>query len=118
TSFGANPLLQPEQSKTYELQWRGQAEGAELQVAAFRTDIDDMILLDPFYTAQNISQARIHGLEASFGKHLFGWDTLLAAAWLDPRERSTGNQLPRRSKRTLSLDADRQLGSFGVGFSV
>ncbi|QIB50752.1 TonB-dependent receptor domain-containing protein [Pseudomonas sp. OIL-1] len=118
TSFGANPLLQPEESQTYELQWRGQHDGAELQVAAYRTDIDDMILLDPFFVAQNISQARIHGLEASLGKHLFGWDTLLAAAWLDPRERSTGNQLPRRSKRTLSLDADRQLGSFGVGFSV
>ena len=118
TCFGANPLLQPEQSKTYEIQWRGQQDRAEFQVAAFRTDIDDMILLDPFFTAQNISQARIHGLEASLGKHLFGWDTLLAAAWLDPRERSTGNQLPRRSKRTLSLDADRQLGSFGVGFSA
>lgn len=118
TTFGANPFLQPEQSKTYEIQWRAEGENAELQVAGFRTDIDDMILLDPFFVAQNISRARIHGLEASFGYELMGWDTLMSAAWLDPRERGTGNQLPRRPKRTFSLDADRQLGQFGVGFSV
>ena len=118
TTFGANPFLQPEQSKTYEIQWRAEGENSELQVAGFRTDIDDMILLDPFFVAQNISRARIHGLEASFGYEFMGWDTLMSAAWLDPRERGTGNQLPRRPKRTFSLDADRQLGQFGVGFSV
>ncbi len=118
TSFGANPDLQPERSKSYELQWRGQVQAAQLQAAAFRTDIDDLILLDPFFTAQNISRARIHGLELSAGTQVAGWDTLLAATWLDPRDRTSGNQLPRRPKRLLSLDADRQLGAFGVGFSV
>ena len=68
--------------------------------------------------AQNISRARIHGLELSAATELAGWQTLLSATWLDPRDRSTGNLLPRRPKRLLSVDADRQWGVFGVGFSV
>ena len=118
TSFGANPDLQPERSKSYELQWRAQLQDTRLQAAAFRTDIDDLILLDPFFVAQNISRARIHGLELSAATELAGWQTLLSATWLDPRDRSTGNLLPRRPKRLLSVDADRQWGVFGVGFSV
>lgn len=118
TSFGANPNLRPEKSKSYELQWRAQIQTMQLQAAAFRTDIDDLILLDPFFTAQNISRARIHGLELSAGTQLAGWETLVSATWLDPRDRDSGNQLPRRPKRLLSLDADRQIGQFGVGFSL
>lgn len=118
TSFGANPNLRPEKSKSYELQWRAQIHAMQLQAAAFRTDIDDLILLDPFFTAQNISRARIHGLELSAGTQLAGWETLVSATWLDPRDRDSGNQLPRRPKRLLSLDADRQIGQFGVGFSL
>ncbi len=118
TAYGANPLLEPERSKSYELQWRGQLDQTSLQIAAFRTDIDDMILLDPFYVAQNISEARIHGLELSATRDLLGWQAAVSAAWLDPRERGTGKLLPRRAKRTLSLDADRQFGNVGVGVSV
>ncbi|SDS97522.1 vitamin B12 transporter [Halopseudomonas xinjiangensis] len=118
TAYGANPLLDPEWSKSYELQWRGEVDETSLQVAAFRTDIEDMILLDPFYVAQNISQARIHGLELSATRDVLGWQTTASAAWLDPRERGTGRQLPRRAKRTLSLDADRQFGNIGVGFTI
>jgi vitamin B12 transporter len=118
TSFGANPNLQPERSKSYELQWRGQLQDLQLQAAAFRTDIDDLILLDPFFVAQNISRARIHGLELSATTELAGWQTMLAATWLDPRDRSTGNLLPRRPKRLLSVDTDKQWGVLGIGFSV
>jgi vitamin B12 transporter len=117
-SFGANPELQPERSKSYELQWRGDIQNTRLQAAAFRTDIDDLILLDPFFVAQNISRARIHGLELSAAAELAGWQTMASATWLDPRDRNTGNQLPRRPKRLLSVDIDRQWGDLGVGFSV
>lgn len=118
TAFGANPLLDPERSSSYEVQWRGQFDRAALQAAAFRTDIDDMILLDPFYVAQNISEARIHGLELSAGIDVLGWDTSASVAWLDPRERGTGKQLPRRAKRTLSIDVDRRFGDVGIGFGL
>lgn len=118
TAFGANPDLQPEKSKSYELQWRGQWDATRLQASAYRTDIDDLILLDPFFVAQNISQARIHGLELSAGTVVFDWVTDVSATWLDPRDRESGKQLPRRPKRLLSIDTDRQFGAVGLGFSL
>ncbi len=117
-AFGGNPDLNAETSKSYELQWRGLFQAARLQAALFRTDIDDLILLDSAFVAQNISRARIHGLELSAGRNLYDWQTQISATWLDPRDRSTGHQLPRRPKRLLSLDADRQLNTVGLGFSV
>ncbi|SDS83102.1 vitamin B12 transporter [Halopseudomonas sabulinigri] len=118
TAFGANPDLQPEKSKSYELQWRGQWDDTQLQAAAYRTDIEDLILLDPFFVAQNISSARIHGLELSAGTTVLEWSTLVSATWLDPRDRESGKQLPRRPKRLLSIDTDRQFGVVGLGFSL
>lgn len=118
TAFGANPDLAPERSRSYELQWRGQWNDRSLQAAAYRTDIQDLILLDGFFVAQNISRARIHGLELTAGARLFDWDTQVSATWLDPRDRQTGQQLPRRPKRLLSLDADRQFGVLGLGFTL
>lgn len=118
TAFGANPNLQPETSQSYELQWRGQWDTNLLQASAYRTDIDDLILLDPFYVAQNISRARINGLELTAGTILLDWTTQVSASWLDPRDRTTGKQLPRRPKRLLSVDADRQFGVIGLGFSL
>ncbi|TVP89050.1 MAG: TonB-dependent receptor [Pseudomonadaceae bacterium] len=117
-AFGGNPDLNAETSKSYELQWRGLFQATQLQAALFRTDIDDLILLDPAFVAQNISRARIHGLELSAGRNLYDWDTQISATWLDPRDRSTGHQLPRRPKRLLSLDTDRQFNTVGLGFSV
>lgn len=117
-AWGANPDLQPEKSKSYELQWRGQWDDTLLQAAAYRTDIDDLILLDEFFVAQNISQARIHGLELTAGAILYHWATQISATWLDPRDRKSGKQLPRRPKRLLSIDTDRQFGAVGLGFSV
>ncbi|HCP02994.1 MAG: TonB-dependent receptor [Pseudomonadales bacterium] len=117
-AWGSNPDLRPERSKSYELQWRGQFSQTTLQASAYRLDIDDLILLDSFWIPQNISEARINGLELSAERTILGWYTVASATWLDPRDRSTGKQLPRRPKRLLSIDSDRQFGDFGVGFSV
>lgn len=117
-AWGSNPNLRPESSKSYELQWRGQFDATTYQASAYRMDIDDLILLDSFWIPQNISEARINGLELSAERDILGWYTVASATWLDPRDRSTGQLLPRRPKRLLSIDSDRQFGNFGVGFSV
>ena len=117
-AWGSNPNLRPESSKSYELQWRGQFDATTLQASAYRMDIDDLILLDSFWIPQNISEARINGLELSAERDILGWYTVASATWLDPRDRSTGQLLPRRPKRLLSIDSDRQFGDFGIGFSL
>ncbi|MEL0168281.1 MAG: TonB-dependent receptor [Pseudomonadaceae bacterium] len=117
-AFGANPNLRPEQSKSYELQWRGRFAETAFEASAYRMDIEDLITLDAVWIPQNISEVRINGLELTAERDILGWYTVASATWLDPRDRATGNLLPRRPKRLLSIDTDRQFGDFGVGFSV
>ncbi len=118
--YSANPNLQPERSKSYEVQWRSQlAESTLLEASVYRTDIDDAIVLDATrnYTPYNISEARINGFEASLSHVFMGWHADLGVSFIDPRDRDTGKTLSRRARRTLSLDLDRQLGALSVGAS-
>ncbi|TBU95892.1 TonB-dependent receptor domain-containing protein [Phytopseudomonas dryadis] len=110
---GGNPDLQPETSKSYELQWRSQVTTrTALQASVYRTELRDAINGWP---AENVDKARINGFEGSLQQQLFGWQAALGLSLIDPRDRTTGKQLNRRAKRTLSLDVDRQFGDWSFG---
>ncbi|CAM4056669.1 TonB-dependent receptor domain-containing protein [Ectopseudomonas alcaliphila] len=113
-----NPNLQAETSKTYELQWRADFSGTHLDASLYRTDIDDMIAWDSSANQpENIAKARINGFEASVARNLMGWQANLGLSLIDPRDRNSGHTLPYRARRILSLDLDRQFGTFAVGGS-
>ena len=110
---GGNPTLQPESSKSYELQWRSQlAATTRLETSLYRTDLRNAIAGWP---AQNIDKARINGFEASLQQELLGWQAALGLSLIDPRDRETGKTLDRRARRTLSLDLDRSFGALSIG---
>ncbi|NWA85229.1 TonB-dependent receptor domain-containing protein [Pseudomonas sp. D2002] len=114
----SNPNLQPETSKSYELQWRSQlSESTRLEASLYRTDLSDAIVLDSNSKPQNVASARINGFEAALKQELFGWQGNLGVAFIDPRDRDTGHTLARRARRTLSLDLDRQFDKLSVGAS-
>jgi vitamin B12 transporter len=119
-----NPNLSPEESETYELKWRSLiGQESRLEVALYQSDIDDAIIWapaptpsDPYrWTPQNISSARVKGLETSLSTSLAGWQAQLALSLLNAEDADSGKQLPRRAKETLSLDLDREFGSVSVG---
>lgn len=113
-----NPNLNPETSKTYELQWRGDFGGTQLEASVNRTDAEDMIAWDSAAKRpENISQARVNGFEASVARELLGWQANLGLSIIDPRDRDNGHVLPRRAKRTLSFDLDRTFDTLSVGAS-
>ncbi|WP_017476283.1 TonB-dependent receptor domain-containing protein [Pseudomonas sp. PAMC 26793] len=113
----SNPNLKPETSKSYEVQWRSQLnDTSRLEASLYRTDLKDAIVIDS-NVPQNVSSARINGFEAALKQELFGWQSSLGIALIDPRDRDTGRTLARRARRTLSLDLDRQFDRFGVGAS-
>ncbi|KJH79227.1 TonB-dependent receptor domain-containing protein [Stutzerimonas stutzeri] len=117
-SWFGNPDLTPERSKSYELQWRNRySDSGSLELALYRTNIEDAIVSDANWIPQNVQTARVNGLEATIRQDLFGWQTSVAAGLIDPRDRDSGHTLARRAKRTLSLDVDRQLGELSVGAS-
>ncbi len=113
----SNPDLKPETSKSYEVQWRSQlSDTSRLEASLYRTDIQDAIVFGSD-GPQNVSSARINGFEAALKQELFGWQSSLGLAMIDPRDRDSGHTLARRARRTMSLDLDRQFDQFGVGAS-
>lgn len=120
-NWGSNPDLDPERSKSYELQWRSQlAEGTRLEASLYRTDVDDLITYvwdssTSIGRNYNVDQARINGFEVSLQQQLGAWTGNLSLSIIDPRDRDSGHTLARRAKRHLSLDLDRRLGDFNVG---
>src|SRR5690606_28071827 len=122
SGYVGNPDLEPEKSKSYELKWRARlATKTRLEASVYRTNFHDLLTAatDPtgLGTTDNIDRARINGFEASLEHELFGWQANLGLSIIDARNRETGNILPNRAKRTLSLDMDRRFGAVGVGAS-
>ena len=114
----SNPDLKPETSKSYELQWRSQlTQDSRLEASLYRTDLEDAIIFGSNSRPQNVASARINGFEAALKQELFGWQSNLGVAIIDPRDRDTGHTLARRARRTLSLDLDRQFDRLGLGAS-
>jgi len=117
--FG-NPDLDPETSESLEVGVEGRPEWGWWSLRAYRTDIDDLIatVLDPgtgVSFPRNVDRARIEGLEAEVQTAAAGFDIAAAVNLMDPQDRETGNQLPRRPKATLRLDLSRRFDRLRVG---
>ncbi|WP_323001299.1 TonB-dependent vitamin B12 receptor [Denitromonas sp.] len=121
--FYGNTELEPERSRTVEFGLSGRAGWGYWSANLFQTHVDDLIGYDAsLFKANNISEARIRGVEGVLGTQLAQWDLRTSVTLLDPRDASgganDGNLLPRRAKQTLRVDADRDYGRFSVGASV
>ncbi|AXM96645.1 TonB-dependent receptor domain-containing protein [Pseudomonas plecoglossicida] len=114
----SNPNLQPERSKSYELQWRSQlTTDSRLETSLYRTDLRDAIIFGEGSIPRNVASARINGFEMALDQQWGQWRSQLGLALIDPRDRDSGHTLARRTRRTLSLDLDRQFERFAVGAS-
>ena len=114
----SNPDLDPERSRSYELQWRSQlSDSSRLETSLYRTDLRDAIIFGEGSIPRNVASARINGMEMSLTQDWGPWRSQLGLALIDPRDRDTGHTLARRARRTLSLDLDRQFERFSVGAS-
>src|SRR5690606_27672122 len=114
--WGANPDLKPEESKSYELQWRSQlTDSTRLETSFYRSKIRNAIVADGNWVMQNLDSARVNGFEASLEQRLGDWQTALGLSLIDPRDADSGHTLNRRARRTLSLDVDRAFGAYSVG---
>jgi vitamin B12 transporter len=123
--FGGNPALEPERSRTVELGGRHRIGAAHtLSLAAFRNDIEDLIEFvttsyDPFDGEnRNVQQARIEGIEASYEYGDGPWRARVEATYQDPRDRTSGALLLRRSQESLAASVSRTLGSIELGVDV
>ena len=123
--FGGNPDLQPEVSEQFELSVRQQlGEHHQLTLAAFDNQIDDLInyVITDFNTFegsnQNIDRARIQGVELGYRFTAEGWNARAELTLQDPRDETTDERLLRRSRESLVIAVNRDVGRLDLGLDV
>lgn len=117
--FG-NPDLDPETAVSYEAGLEGTPQWGRWALRVFRNEVDNLIVttMDPatgLFSPDNVEEAQIDGLEAELSTVLGGWNTSVALTLLDPVNKTTGAQLPRRAKESLSINTSRPFGRFVFG---
>lgn len=114
----SNLNLEPEKSKSAEAGLTGTFRGGRWDVRAYRTEIDELIVLDQNFIPQNLDSATIEGVEAQLSAIVVSWAARLQLSYIDPRDDATGNVLPRRSKKWLRLDFERRYGNTNLLVSL
>ena len=123
--YGGNPDLDPERSFNIEAGVRHRFDGGHaLSVSAFHNEIDDLIefvvlSFDPF-TGQNrnVDRARIEGIEAAYEYASGPWSARVEAIYQDPENQTTGEQLYRRARQSLTVAVARSFGPVDLGLDV
>ena len=113
----SNPNLDPERSESYEVGVQGSHDWGHWSLNGYLTNINDLIALDSTFIPQNISKARILGLEAIAGTELYGFTLQAQYSLMKPENLAQGsnhgNLLSRRAEQVFRLDIDRHFGPYG-----
>jgi len=110
-----NPLLKPEESRSVEVGVAGTHRKINWELRAYHTDIEQLIAGWP---TVNIDKARIEGIEAQINTDYLGWHQTLSLNLLEPLNLSTGQQLQRRSNKSLAFDLSRSVQQVDFGVNV
>ena len=121
--FVPNPNLRPETSYSKEAGVNYQTGSHRFSVTYFDNHIDNLIVFvsDPVTfvgTVQNLSSARIRGVELGYQGSVAGFQANAHATFQDPVDDATGAMLPRRAKEFGSVGASRASGPWILGGEV
>lgn len=106
--WGGNQDLIPETSSTSELFIKGSAKGARLEIALYKTSIDQMIEWQPIepgsmiWKPDNVASAEIEGIDLTLEAEALGINWLMTATFLDTEDKETGKDLIRRPEQSFS----------------
>jgi len=123
--FGGNPDLDPEVSEQVELSVHQKlGEHQQVSLTAFDNHIDDLIdyVIIDFNTFegqnQNVERARIKGVELGYQYTGQAWRARAELTLQDPRDETTGELLQRRSRESLVLALNRDVGALDLGVDI
>ncbi len=128
---GGNPTLRPETSRTSELGLSYRQAGWGAAVNLYETRVDDLIEWKPTvipggtgpggeilttydWQPENVSSARMRGLELGGHARWLDWDWRAGWTRVLAVNLGTGRQLDRRPENSLTLSAARTFGSHGL----
>ncbi len=123
--YGGNPDLDPEVSRNLDISLTKRVDSRqEFRIGAFRNRIDDLIefvFTDPdgfIGENRNVDEAEIEGIELGYLFRGDDWRFRAEATFQDPRNKTTGEKLLRRSDRVLTMSIVRRLGLHDLGLDV
>ncbi len=123
--FGGNPDLKPEVSEQIEISVRQKlGDRQQLSLTAFDNHVDDLIdyVIIDFETFegqnQNVERARIQGVELAYQFQGEAWRARAELTLQDPRDETTDELLLRRSRESLVLAVNRDVGALDLGLDV
>ncbi len=105
--FAGNPNLQPESSESAELGLNFKLNNQQqLEVSAYHTRVEDLIAFEGAnFSATNIKNARLKGLEAEYQFNSDAFSLKANAAWQDARDLDNDTKLLRRADRKLNINS-------------
>ena len=115
-----NPNLEPEESYTQEAILRGK----HWEISAYKTKVRDLIVWQEtapssfFYMPSNVDNATIEGLDISAKKQYSEWHTQLDISFANPRNDVTNKILPRRTRKSIRISADKTAHAFQYGATI
>lgn len=117
---GGNPTLDPETAKNYEVGLRQHiGDAQQLHVSLFRNEIRDLIdFPPPTFTAINVAEARIQGVELGWRYSFEGIFLNVEGIVQDPIDKTTGERLARRAGKSLTASAVYTLAGTKLGIDV
>lgn len=111
--YVGNPALKPERSHSYEVGWStdlpafGRDDFLSASATYFHTRVHDLIetVFSPVYTADNVDQARMQGVETSLTLSPVSWaQAVLSYTYTDARDLADDSLLLRRPFDQGSFD--------------
>ncbi len=111
-----NPLLQPEQGHSTEVNARWADAEQELKLVAYWQRIRGYITSGA--QAVNVPQVQADGTTLSWERRFDAGSVRLSWDHVDPRDETHDTPLPRRAKNSVKADGQWQQGAFAFGGTV
>lgn len=114
--FIGNPDVEPERSRSWEVGADFNLGTQRIGVTYFENRIRDLIVLrPPTFTAFNVDEAQIRGVEVGYRAQLAGFDVSGNLTLQDPENGDTHKQLQRRARVFGNLAVTRSFGRWHAG---
>ena len=124
-SWGGNPELKPEESISYEIGLDHQlTDHLTMGLSAYRNEVDDLItyvITDPItYEGRlyNVKKATFTGGEFNLDWAKDELFTNISYAYAQPKDKETDQDLPRRSRQSLTLTSGLKNEVYGISASL
>ena len=123
-SWGGNPELKPEESISYEIGLDQQlTDHLTMGLSAYRNEVDDLItyVTDPItYEGRlyNVKKATFTGGEFNLDWAKDELFTNISYAYAQPKDKETDQDLPRRSRQSLTLTSGLKNEVYGISASL